>query len=338
VTAANYVFTSTTATSTDNNKQFPSPDSKFVATTWDGSNFRTFNGDGLIYKHTATWYATGPVPSLQVAAAFTAATAYAGSYAYSATTATGSLSASKQMVRRAKVTVAIPGSIPTPFGGAGDPTVTQFYLTAGSSIYGTNSPTTANATVQTFEVTPNTTGATLPTNTFSSAVFSPALITSANGKLELNADGYGMFGATQDANISAGNKPALRVGNPAGNHLRVDGNEIISMAGDATTDVLHLQAYANSPGVRLGINNKPVRSLDFGTRTDTPNGSGTVTIPHSLGITPTFCVVTPDDTSNAVVFRVIGMSSTNINLKCVNQTTNAVITSGARTFYYFIGA
>lgn len=49
-----------------------------------------------------------------------------------------------------------------------------------------------------------------------------------------------IFTSTTDASTAAGNKPPLRIGPVTGNHLRVDGNEIISMANDSSPSGLNL--------------------------------------------------------------------------------------------------
>lgn len=46
------------------------------------------------------------------------------------------------------------------------------------------------------------------------------------------------FTSTTDANESAGNAPALRIGDVAGTHLRIDGNEIVAMASDTAAGTL----------------------------------------------------------------------------------------------------
>lgn len=59
-----------------------------------------------------------------------------------------------------------------------------------------------------------------------------------------------VFTSTTDAAATAGNKPPLRIGNPAGNHMRIDGNEIISMANDNSTADLILNKDGGA--VKLG--------------------------------------------------------------------------------------
>lgn len=69
-------------------------------------------------------------------------------------------------------------------------------------------------------------------------------------KLEIRGDGYAritemesvVLTSPTDASTSAGNKPPLRVGNPSGVHLRIDGNEIISMDSDSARGGLTLTA------------------------------------------------------------------------------------------------
>lgn len=49
-----------------------------------------------------------------------------------------------------------------------------------------------------------------------------------------------VFTSTSDASSSGGNKPPLRIGDVNGNHMRIDGNEIISMSSDSATGTLIL--------------------------------------------------------------------------------------------------
>lgn len=54
----------------------------------------------------------------------------------------------------------------------------------------------------------------------------------------LTVDGKLLLTDTTDASESAGNAPALRIGNVAGTHLRIDGNEIVAMASDTAAGTL----------------------------------------------------------------------------------------------------
>ena len=58
--------------------------------------------------------------------------------------------------------------------------------------------------------------------------------------------------STVDVNGSAGNKPPLRIGAILGTHLRLDGNEIQAMAGDATTGSLILNQSGGNVTVGQG--------------------------------------------------------------------------------------
>jgi len=66
----------------------------------------------------------------------------------------------------------------------------------------------------------------------------------------------GLFNSTANATTAAGNTPALRVGDPAGRHLRMDGNEMLAMNGDATPGDL----YLNSSGITR-LNNVNVMGM-----------------------------------------------------------------------------
>ena len=51
-----------------------------------------------------------------------------------------------------------------------------------------------------------------------------------------------IFNSSQDVNMNSDNKPALRVGPPTGNHMRIDGNEIQSMGSSTGAATLSLNA------------------------------------------------------------------------------------------------
>ncbi len=73
---------------------------------------------------------------------------------------------------------------------------------------------------------------------------------SSQGVLQLNVGGETsstkfVVTAIDDAAPTAGNKPPLRIGNIAGNHMRIDGEEIIAMIDDVTPGTLIL----NAPGL-----------------------------------------------------------------------------------------
>jgi hypothetical protein len=73
-----------------------------------------------------------------------------------------------------------------------------------------------------------------------------------------------ILNSTTDVTASAGNKPALRIGSITGAHLRIDGNEIQSMATDSTVSSLAING-AGGGSVNLGkAGSNDVQSLaDF---------------------------------------------------------------------------
>lgn len=89
-----------------------------------------------------------------------------------------------------------------------------------------------------------------------------------------------ILSSTQDVTTAAGNQPPLRIGDIAGNHLRVDGNEIMSM-------------LSTSGRGGLGIQGTFFTAWDWGFGTRTPDSSGDVVINHNLGMVPGPILVTP---------------------------------------------
>lgn len=78
-------------------------------------------------------------------------------------------------------------------------------------------------------------------------VTNPAQIVSSTGLSFWKGDDTAQFyqlvlNSNTDANTTAGNKPALRIGDPAGTHMRIDGNELIAMTNDTTQGIMYLNA------------------------------------------------------------------------------------------------
>lgn len=85
------------------------------------------------------------------------------------------------------------------------------------------------------------------TNGFTSGSASAGIIKTTSGNSFWKGDDTAQFyqlvvTSTTDATTSAGNKPALRIGNPAAIHQRLDGNEIIAMTDDDTQGSLLLNS------------------------------------------------------------------------------------------------
>jgi hypothetical protein len=154
-------------------------------------------------------------------------------------------------VRRAKLTIST-SNIPVG-SGSNQPDRARFYFSNVSGGAGTYyRQNNSNATVsQVFTTSPTFSGTSTVGTAFPAGT--PAKIISSNGLLEISSDGFMrtdrlVLQSTRDANSNAGNQPALMVGDPNGNHLRIDGNEIISMAGDTGQNPLGL-----NPGNRVNI-------------------------------------------------------------------------------------
>lgn len=98
---------------------------------------------------------------------------------------------------------------------------------------------------------------------------------SAQGTLYLNDGGTTISSrmiitSTTDVNASAGNTPPLRIGNIAGSHLRIDGNEIMSMANDTTQG-------------NIGLNGCFFSKFDYGTTTQSTGTTGYINVAHNMG-------------------------------------------------------
>lgn len=80
-----------------------------------------------------------------------------------------------------------------------------------------------------------------------------------------------LFTSVTDAASTAGNKPAIRVGNTTGDHLRIDGNEIIAMNSDTAVGALNLNvAAAGDVNVSASAGRTELRATEtFFTNLDT---------------------------------------------------------------------
>lgn len=121
----------------------------------------------------------------------------------------------------------------------------------------------------------------------STAVLSRAATASATGVvltittplIDIHGDGFAWLSApvlnkaimtaTQDANQNSGNQPPLRIGDIFGSHLRIDGDEIISMASDTALG-------------SFGLQGKTWVSWNWGTENRNTDSSGNITFPHGL--------------------------------------------------------
>lgn len=152
-------------------------------------------------------------------------------------------------------------------------------------------------------------------------------------EISITGDGRVLFGklllrATTDANTSAGNEPPLRIGSISGQHIRMDGNEIVSMAGDATQGWLGLNSGGSfSLGKAMGN----IDAWNRGSKTADPNASGEINVVHGLGQTPGQVYVS-GRISGGAVFLVAGdFTSTSFNVRVYGPSGN-IVTTGSRSF------
>lgn len=152
------------------------------------------------------------------------------------------------------------GAAPKTVGtfGSSNPAIlqTQQTITKSITIATTSGSTSITSPgLKTYMIGRSITGGSIPAGTTIvsvvdgvSAVLSAAPTASATGvtatvtvpQMEIRGDGYArittlesvILSSETDANTNSGNKPPLRVGNVAGVHLRIDGDEIISMTSD----------------------------------------------------------------------------------------------------------
>lgn len=139
--------------------------------------------------------------------------------------------------------------------------------------------------------------------------------TDGNPAIELGGDGVAKFDTvlirgTQDVNTTSGNTPALRTGNIAGVHLRIDGNEIQAMSDDTTTG-------------QIGINGKFFKKFDFGSATLNTGAGGNDTVAHNLGVTPDVVIVQTQASNVDTLMTVTAKSSTNFTINCKVASTGA---------------
>lgn len=130
----------------------------------------------------------------------------------------------------------------------------------------------------------------------------PGIIQSTSGKSFWKGDDTAQFyslvlQAGTDVTMAQDNTPALRIGDPAGAHMRLDNNEIQGIVKNATSGLLEAgPLYLNAAGggaVRIGMNSRNITAIRWGVHTGNSNASGQTTTNHGLGITPDIVIVTP---------------------------------------------
>lgn len=177
-------------------------------------------------------------------------------------------------------------------------------------------------------------------------------------KLEIRGNGYAritelervIISSTTDVNASAGNTPPLRVGDIAGLHIRMDGNEIQAMGSDSSASSLNLNVAGGNvnigsatltnsidlSAVLTKIGGKNIREWNWGMTTDTTNANGDLTIAHGLGGTPDVVIVAPigQETFPGQFYMTWDRQPANFKVRVRNQA-GTVVTSVNRTVAWF---
>jgi hypothetical protein len=220
------------------------------------------------------------------------------------------------------------GEIPTS-GKTSDPDRARFYVAPSlTGSYFRQPDVAANANSITFTASPTFTGTTGP-NATPFPGLTPAKITSSNGLLELSAGGTAIFGSIEDASTASGNKPALRIGDIAGTHMRIDGNEIVAMTNDNTQGNLFLNLGG---GTRVGAGDF-IKGIGAGQGTFTTNTSGDITVTHGAGVTPKG-VIPVAGTGHKMWMTAV--TATTATFRCYNIATGAVLGSGVSVQVYWV--
>lgn len=163
-------------------------------------------------------------------------------------------------------------------------------------------------------------------------------------KLEIRGNGYAritelervVINSTQDANVNAGNEPALRIGNIDGQHLRLDGNELISMSSPSTQGLLYLNidgetvAGSGTGSFRIGSAGARIAELEAGSETKTTNTSGQFTVNHGLSVTPHLVIATKR-AAGADGYVMVGSHNSTTFTCTFRNNTGGLITSASQT-------
>lgn len=172
------------------------------------------------------------------------------------------------------------------------------------------------------------------TNEFaSSGAITPAQIISSDSGSYWKADNTAQFlklniTSAGDATTAAGNTPPLKIGPPAGTHMRIDGNEIIAMTSDTVQGNLLLNATGT---VSLGTGTA-IRGVRMGARlTANTDANSRITVNHNLGTDPG---VTALARSNH--FLRLFSSSTTQAVFTVYTPAGALVGSGVTVTYDYI--
>lgn len=198
-----------------------------------------------------------------------------------------SAAASISLSKRARLTATIS---PVPYTGGSTPNKARVYVLDNPT---DTFPTVTNYrlrvtvpyTSQTATIDPynlGTVGTAQPTvNDFALYGNNPGQIVSSTGKSYWKGDDTAQFyqlvlTSDVEASPAAGNKPALRIGDINGQHLRIDSNEIIAMESDSTRVGGELELSADN--VRFNLTDGAlmiVGSSNFRAKVRTQNDAGT---------------------------------------------------------------
>lgn len=177
-------------------------------------------------------------------------------------------------------------------------------------------------------------------------------------KLEIRGNGYAritelervIISSTNDVNASAGNQPALRVGDIAGSHIRMDGNEIQAMGTDSSASSLNLNVAGGNVNIGSAtltnsveiaaivarIQGRNIREWNWGLTTDATNANGDMTIAHGLGGTPDVVIVAPigQETFAGQFYMTWDRQPANFKVRVRNQA-GTIVASVNRTVAWF---
>jgi hypothetical protein len=194
------------------------------------------------------------------------------------------------------------------------------------------------------------------TNGFTASV-NPGSIVTTSGNSFWKGDDSARFyklalASSEEASTAAGNKPALRIGNidtdgnATGQHLRIDSDEINSMATDSTVGTLYLNssgetrvANAGAGTFRIGnsANGRLMKVLGSGFGNLTTNATGFGTLTHNLGISDlTYAfLITSRDNNNSRVFTVTNKTTNAVTIR-VNAADGTTVNSAANQTFDWI--
>lgn len=147
-----------------------------------------------------------------------------------------------------------------------------------------------------------------------------------------------IFTSTTEATTGAGNKPAVRIGNIASTHMRIDGDEITAMASDTTSGTLNLNNWGNTVtagtsggSFRIGTasTGRYMTGFNFGSGVYATGPAGNATITHGMNHTGTFFVFC--QVRNMGSNRIVTVIEKNVNnfVVRVENDASALVVNGS---------